>query len=488
MTTIRKILFAFLSMTTIPLMMQGRSLPDLLLLGKVIDVSGKPIPGVPVTDGSTVVDTDKNGDYRIHARGDVQFVYITLPSGYEIPQENGLPRFYREVKPSGGKFRADFVLKRMEVPDEHHFTIVWADPQVNKPEEVEQLRRFAVPDTRRHADSLSSIAPVQGIVCGDLMWDAPEVIPSYKQAIAETHVSFFQVLGNHDMDLYVRSDEHSDRTFKAHYGPTWYSFNRGKAHYVVLDNVFYYGDRYFYIGYITEQQFRWLEQDLARVKPGSLVFVSMHIPAYTNEKTREKKAADNPGNVTLNRNHLYRMLKPFRAHILTGHTHYNENRIEDNIFEHTHASVCGTWWLSELCVDGTPSGYAVYEVDNDSVRWYYKSVGQPIDYQFRVYKPGTYASAPEKLMVNIWNWDESWKAVWYEDGRFMGELKRETDFDMGVKKDLARPDRPAKYSWAGPSLTDHLFSAVPGKDSRTITIVVTDRFGTQYTQDIHLKS
>ncbi len=67
-----------------------------------------------------------------------------------------------------------------------------------------------------------------------------------------------------------------------------YSFNRGKAHYIVLDNVFYYSDGYNYMGYITEKQFRWLEQDLRSVKPGALVFVSMHISAYTNEKARNK--------------------------------------------------------------------------------------------------------------------------------------------------------------------------------------------------------
>ena len=48
-------------------------------------------------------------------------------------------------------------------------------------------------------------------------------------------------------------------------GPTWYSFNRGKAHYIVLDNVFYYSDCYNYMVYISEKLFMWLELDLGSV-------------------------------------------------------------------------------------------------------------------------------------------------------------------------------------------------------------------------------
>ncbi|MCS3313488.1 calcineurin-like phosphoesterase C-terminal domain-containing protein [Bacteroides sp. BFG-637] len=34
-----------------------------------------------------------------------------------------------------------------------------------------------------------------------------------------------------------------------------------------------------------------------------------------------------------------------------------------------------------VCLDGTPQGYGVYEVDNDHVTWYFKSAGFPKEYQ-----------------------------------------------------------------------------------------------------------
>ena len=72
---------------------------------------------------------------------------------------------------------------------------------------------------------------------------------------------------NHDLDLNVRSNEHARTTYKSYYGPTYYSFNRGNVHYVVLDDIFFIAKSYLYVGYLTEQQLQWLEQDLKQVTP-----------------------------------------------------------------------------------------------------------------------------------------------------------------------------------------------------------------------------
>ncbi len=77
------------------------------------------------------------------------------------------------------------------------------------------------------------------------------------------------------------------------------------------------------------------------------------------------------------------MLKPYQAHLLTGHTHYNENRMEDGVYEHIHAAVCSAWWTGPVCEDGTPGGYGVYEIDGNKVSWYYKSVGYAKDFQMK---------------------------------------------------------------------------------------------------------
>ena len=61
-------------------------------------------------------------------------------------------------------------------------------------------------------------------------------------------------------------------------------FNKGNAHYIVVDNNFFIGRDYFYMGYLDEKTFAWLDQDLSYVPKGSLVFFIMHIPSRQTEK------------------------------------------------------------------------------------------------------------------------------------------------------------------------------------------------------------
>jgi hypothetical protein len=385
-----------------------------------------------------------------------------------------------------GECRADFRLKKLDRSDSRHFAIVWADPQINTDAQAEQLISISAQDTRAHAQELLKQGPVHGITAGDIYWDNFAMIPPYKKAVAVTGIPFFQVLGNHDMDINVRSDEASDDTYHRHFGPSWYSFNRGNAHYVVLDNVFYYANGYNYIGYITEQQLKWLEQDLALVKPGSPVFVSMHISAYTGEKRRYQKKEDHPGNITFNRQTLYNLLKPFNAHLLTGHTHYNENIQEGGVYEHITGALSGAWWTAAICTDGTPAGYGVYEVDGNNVKWYYKAVGKDRNYQMRVYNRGRYARRPGDIAVNVWNWDKDWKVEWWEDGEPKGRMKQETGLDADAVQSMAGPDKPGTYAWIEPGLTDHLFFAGPSASAKKVTVLVTDRFGNTYKETIDL--
>lgn len=74
------------------------------------------------------------------------------------------------------------------------------------------------------------------------------------------------------------------------------------------------------------------------------------------------------------------------------------------------------FWKADICTDGTPAGYGVYEVDGNKLTWRYKSAGYPIEHQFRAYPVGVSEDYPEYILANVWNWDENWKVEWYENG------------------------------------------------------------------------
>ena len=125
---------------------------------------------------------------------------------------------------------------------------------------------------------------------------------------------------------------------------------------------------------------------------------------------------------------------------------------------------------------GTPQGYGVYEVTGDDVKWYFKSSGYPREHQMRAYPVGANKEHPEDIIVNVWNWDKTWKVEWKENGENRGAMTQFTGFDPGIVKMLDEKEK-IDFSWAGPKETDHLFKATPRYENSTIEIIATDHFG-----------
>ena len=343
-----------------------------------------------------------------------------------------------------------------------------------KDTQVEQLRDFAL----EKGVDLTVVGPEVALAAGitDVFTAAGLRIfgPTKAAAVIESSKDF----AKHLMAKY-NVPTAAYRTFEDYFGPIYYSFNRGKAHYIVLDNCFYVNRDYQYIGYIDERTFAWLEQDLRFVAKGSPVFVVVHIPTSLTPKLQWNALLQDE---TSNASGLYRMLEGYDAHIISGHTHFNLNVcFNDSLMEHNTAAVCGIWWKADICMDGTPAGYGVYEVDGTDVKWYYKSAGQSKDYQFRAYPVGASREYPKDIIANVWNWDEKWKVEWYEDGKRMGEMTRFTGYDPDAEAICSDKER-VQYDWISPVQTSHLFRATPRSKTSKVEIKVTDRFGNVFSQ------
>lgn len=467
-----------------PLSAKGNiDLSGITLRGKVHN-HGLGIAGVAVTDGINITQTDKNGQYELPSNATAQFVYISVPVGYAFPEEKGIAAFYKPIVKGSNSFKTDFSLDKLSVDDKKHNFVVWADPQMRSKKDVELLMSQSVPDLQALVKSYPAGTLVHGIGCGDLVWDQFELFADYKKAVELSGIPFYNVIGNHDMDNEARTDEGSSNTFRQQFGPTYYSFNRGELHYIVLDDVFFVGEAKNYIGYIAENQMQWLVQDLATVKPGTTIILSLHIPTYTGAARREGKPDEVGGGTVANRKKLYKMLEPFKVHIMSGHTHFNDNWEEGNIMEHNHGTVCGAWWTGPICGDGTPGGYGVYEVNGSDIKWYYKGTGMAKEEQLRIYAKGRLKDAPEEISANVWNWDNKWKVEWYEDGVLKGPMERRVAYDPWAVELYAGPELPKKHKFVEPTLNDHMFFAKPSPGIKKITVKATDRFGNVYEQTI----
>ncbi|MCD7969311.1 MAG: calcineurin-like phosphoesterase family protein [Alistipes sp.] len=449
-----------------------------------VECGGKGVAGVPVTDGNIFTVTDHKGRYRLDTSA--EFVYITLPDGYAIPMEGNLPCIYRRTDAMDGKKRRfDFTLEKNTADYSRHTFVAVADPQVYFDKDVAILHDAAA-DLRELREA--SAEPLFGVVLGDIIGHVEtdrHLFDSVNNVLASSGVPFFYALGNHDMDIGVRTTDHSKETFKGIYGPTYYSFNRGNVHYVVLDDVFFLARSYLYAGYLEERQMKWLERDLAFVPHGSTVVVCLHIPTYSREARARNWGAESYMKVMNNRRGFYEILEPYNVHIMSAHEHYNENyTLADNLYEHVHAAVSGLFWESYWNSDGTPSGYGVYRFDGPGVRWHYKAVGYPADLQFHAYPPGRNVERPEAVTANVWNWDEKWQVRWTEDGEDRGPMEKYTGTDMTIYYDVVANGDNFTHKGVGAGHTEHLFFAVPAREGSAITVEVTDRFGNVYTQKV----
>lgn len=450
--------------------------------GKVIcnDIG---VANVVVSDGETFAKTNADGSYSMTINTESRFVFISTPSGYDAPIKNNVIQFYNKLEAEKSSY--DFVLSKKKVDDKNHAFVVMADPQIWHEKEFPMLAE-AMKDIRTTVKNFNNI-PVHGICCGDIVSHDHNFYPRYNNVVAESGVKFFNVIGNHDMVCYGRSFETTQSKFEQMYGPTYYSFNIGKVHYVVLNDNFYIGRDWFYIGYINEKQLRWLEKDLSYIPEGARVVLCMHIPSTCSEADRKQFRYERSGSTLVNHRGLYQILKPYNTLILSGHTHaaYNQ-QIDKNIFEHVLPAISGAWWQSLFCSDGTPHGYSVFEVNGDKIEWYYKSVGEDKNHQMRVYSGKDYPEFDGYIVANIWNFDDSWKVEIYEDGVNKGAMEQFETTDPIAKRELANNENfDHKYAAAAP--TEHFFRAKLSNSAKKIEVVATDRFGNIYKSEINNK-
>ena len=446
--------------------------------GTVKDADGKGVAGVVVSDGLNTVVTDSKGRYKMDTDMDSRFVFVSTPSGYISSTLGGKNLFYKELKADIKKY--DFILEKNPIDDTNHNVIVIADPQISE--------RSELADLSKQADDLAEFVGGMdgdytfGICLGDIVgWDH-SIYPEYNKIMGKAGIDYRYVIGNHDMTNWGRSFETSMKNYGDMYGPAWYSFNVGKVHYIVLNDNFYVGRDYFYIGYLDERQLQWLERDLSYVAPGSRVIVSMHIQTTNDKSDRDAFQYGIIGDNLCNKPALYSMLEPYKATILSGHSHTADyEQSSENIFEMNIAGFCGAWWCGEVCIDGAPAGYKVLDMDGDDMKWIYKGCFHPLDYQMKVYTG--LEGYPGMVVANIWDYDPEWKVEYFEDGVKVCDMERFKAQDP-LAAELYKDPSSLKRSWVYAAPTENMFRASVSADAKVLEVRATDRFGRVYSKVI----
>lgn len=445
------------------------------LVGKIVDENSVPIENVVVSDGYNSVETDEKGVYQLSRNLNSRFVFYSTPSEYEINTQERRPHFFEEIPSYYDIYRKDFTLKKMKEGAENKFTLFSiGDPQPKSGSDITRFQNETIQDIKDEAEKHDNI---YSVVLGDLVFDKPDFLEQMKNLFAHTGITTFQVIGNHDHYEGATNDTDARKNFEDMFGPVNYSFNRGNAHIVVLDNIIYKGKQNYSIGF-TDSQIQWLKNDLKYVPKNKLLIVCFHAPVrYSTSIQNSLK--------------LYALIEPYQeVHIMSGHTHYNQNHINHNtgVYEHNTGTACGNWWSSTICGDGTPNGYGVYKINDNSIEnWYYKSTFYNKDYQIRFYPPYFYGEKDGNVVANVWNADDKWKVELFEDGVKTGNMQRFTGYDPGAyhyfisigKNPPSNPNEATTWF----RRPDHLYKLKPKSNKSDIIIKATDRFGTTYIQN-----
>lgn len=461
--------------------------------GYVRDTDGNPVAGVVVSDGYTCVATDQTGLYAFQRNAAARFVTYSLPSEFEVAVSKltGLPEFHASLRESVGHY--DFTLTRLPQAETKFSLFCIGDPQVNDMDHVYRFKQETAADISAYA--AQSAEPVYAIALGDLVNNKWDLIPNMVFAMQQTKIGMpvFQTVGNHDHDFNMKDDASSLRTYETYCGPTNYSFNRGDAHIISMDNVLHHLEASdSYDAGLTAAQFEWLKQDLSYVPKDKLVVLCVHIPFRGGAAS---------GGSSMNSDKYYQevldLLSEYAsATIMSAHTHSNINYIHTvngkQIYEHVTGTTCGAWWKSTVCTEGTPNGYAVYSIDGATVKdWIYKPVNYDDSFQVRLYrgtdkfrgggKDYTFSKkAKGQIVANVWNADPAWTVNVYEDGALSGQMTAYSDKDAWTMAyHVGVLEGGSSYNKS----TDHLYYYTLKNPDAAVKVEAIDRFGRKYYQD-----
>lgn len=503
----------------------------------IVSSAGVGVENVVVSDGAEVTVTNEKGIYQLKSAKKWGYVFISVPSGYEVPSVGVLPQFHRALKNSADVVeRADFKLEKVDGQDSYKIFMLGDMHLANRTGDLGQFAQFTSDLTdymTRHKGE-----KMYALTLGDMTWDLywysnSYYFPQYLNTVNSQikNLQIFHTMGNHDNDFQTRSDYDAAVKYVDQICPTYYSFNIGKVHYVVMDDIdcsSYDGSTSRnYVKSLSAEQLDWLAKDLSYVAKTTPVVVAMHAQVFYPTTSGFKIDHDQ-----VNTLRLFDILDGYTVRFVTGHTHKLFNVTPDapivdghNFREYNSGSVCASWWWSgnltpgiHIGTDGTPGGYGIWDVTGTDFQCLYKSTGWPEEYQFRSYDLNnvhfSMADVPlmpsdisasvknaymqyvnaypqnndNEVLINIWNWNSDWTLSVVDENRKTLPYTEVWAYDpLHIAALSVKRFNNAKLTQTPSFITDkftHFFKVKADDADTDLVITVKDEFGNEWTENM----
>lgn len=503
----------------------------------IVSSAGVGVENVVVSDGAEVTVTNEKGIYQLKSAKKWGYVFISVPSGYEVPSVGVLPQFHRALKNSADVVeRADFKLEKVDGQDSYKIFMLGDMHLANRTGDLGQFAQFTSDLTdymTRHKGE-----KMYALTLGDMTWDLywysnSYYFPQYLNTVNSQikNLQIFHTMGNHDNDFQTRSDYDAAVKYVDQICPTYYSFNIGKVHYVVMDDIdcsSYNGSTSRnYVKSLSAEQLDWLAKDLSHVAKTTPVVVAMHAQVFYPTTSGFKIDHDQ-----VNTLRLFDILDGYTVRFVTGHTHKLFNVTPDapivdghNFREYNSGSVCASWWWSgnltpgiHIGTDGTPGGYGIWDVTGTDFQCLYKSTGWPEEYQFRSYDLNnvhfSMADVPlmpsdisasvknaymqyvnaypqnndNEVLINIWNWNSDWTLSVVDENRKTLPYTEVWAYDpLHIAALSVKQFNNAGLKSTPSFITDkftHFFKVKADDADTDLVITVKDEFGNEWTENM----
>lgn len=341
--------------------------------------SGEPgLGNVVVSNQIDVALTAADGTWALPAVG-TGVVFVTAPRG-----RAAVGRFWREVPGPPGT-ALEFPLAEVADPDD--FTFLHASDT--------HVSEESLPRTRGLLEMIRTRRPDLVLVSGDLIRDALRVgeaeatrlFELYARETAGSPAPVWNVPGNHEIFGIERhhslvSSAHplfGRKMYRKHLGPDYYSFNRGRIHFIALNSVDI--SDLWYHGNIDPAQLAWLEKDLSLVPRETTVVTFNHIPFFSaaNSVNGFTDQGVAPSTIRIGDKTVYRHVVANAGEVirrLEGHRHTLALAGHNHAFERLSLSPdpAGTRFHLAAAVIGprtglmpSPSGATLYRVSGDAI-------------------------------------------------------------------------------------------------------------------------
>ncbi len=254
-----------------------------------------------------------------------------------------------------------------------------SDVRLQSPSPVPSIRVAVIADRttgdedglavlRRAVREINLLQPDVVLHIGDLVpgykrdmrkWE--EDIAAVKAILADIEAPFYPLPGNHDVITGTGdpTDRRGEDLYRKHFGPLYYSFDCGFAHFVMLDTEEQLQSQ----PRFSDRQIAWLKDDLARTDARS-IFIFMHKPAWEMATYPDSRWDE-----------VERILRrhPVRA-VMAGHFHHYYKSVERDGVQYYVLGVTGGQVFSPELAGGLEH-YCLLTV-------------RPEDYRMALVRPG----------------------------------------------------------------------------------------------------